>query len=96
MEIRFLAPAQAELEEAVAYYNSQKDGLGFEFSEEIRRTVGRIVQYPEAWSSLSKRTRRCQTKKFPYGLVYHLRSLTRSLAWYDCPAWSWSDLSVCA
>lgn len=72
MQIRFLAPAQAEFEAAVGYYNSQREGLGFEFAEEIKRTIGRTVQYPEAWSSLSRRTRRCQTKKFPYGVIYHV------------------------
>lgn len=72
MKIQFLAPAQVELEEAVDYYNSQKVGLGIEFAEEVKKTIGRIIPYPLAWSSLSKRTRRCQTKRFPYGVVYHV------------------------
>ncbi len=72
MQIKFLAPAHSEFEEAIAYYNTQKEGLGFGFSEEVKRTIGRIIQYPEAWSPLSPRTRRCQVNKFPYGVIYHV------------------------
>jgi plasmid stabilization system protein ParE len=74
MMVEFLAPAQAELAEAVAYYDSQEQGLGSQFAAEVRRTIQRILQYPEAWSSISKRTRRCRTSKFPYGIIYQIRS----------------------
>jgi plasmid stabilization system protein ParE len=73
MLVRFLTPAQAELTEAVAYYESQKQGLGSEFAEEVKRTIQRILQYPEAWSPISKRTRRCRTNRFPYGVIYQVR-----------------------
>lgn len=48
MNIEFLEPAREEFIEAVGYYNAQKEGLGFEFSEDIRITIERIIQYPEA------------------------------------------------
>jgi plasmid stabilization system protein ParE len=73
MEVKFLAPAQAELEEAVAYYEAQKEGLGFEFTEEVKRAIQRILQFPEAWSPISRHTRRCRTSKFPYGVIYQIR-----------------------
>jgi hypothetical protein len=43
MVVRFLAPAQAELAEAVAYYDSQESGLGSQFAEEVKRTIERIL-----------------------------------------------------
>jgi hypothetical protein len=47
MDVVFLAPAQAELAEAVVYYNAQREGLGEEFAEEGQRTIARIIEYPE-------------------------------------------------
>jgi hypothetical protein len=72
MNIQFLEPAQAELAEAVNYYNAQSEGLGFEFSDAVHATIDRIIEYPEAWALVSKRTRRCRTKRFPYGIIYQV------------------------
>ncbi|MBI4686025.1 MAG: type II toxin-antitoxin system RelE/ParE family toxin [Nitrospirae bacterium] len=76
MEIKFLAPAEAEFADAIYYYNMQSEGLGYEFAAEIKRTIERIIQYPEAWVKLSKRTRRCRTNRFPYGVIYQVRKET--------------------
>ncbi len=65
-EYDFLEPAQIELEEVVKYYNEQRTGLGYEFATEVAATISRILRYPEAWTKLSKRTRRCRTKRLPY------------------------------
>ncbi len=76
MNIKFLAAAEAEFLDAIAYYNMQSEGLGYEFAAEVKRTIERIIQYPEAWFQLSKRTRRCRTNRFPYGVIYQIRSET--------------------
>ena len=73
MKTEFLAAAEAELAEAVAYYNEQSEGLCYEFAAEVKLTLARIIQFPDAWAKLSPRTRRCRTKRFPYGLVYQVR-----------------------
>ena len=70
MKIEFLSIAEIELKEAINYYNEQSEGLGFEFALEIEKTIERIIQFPEAWTRLSKRTRRCRCKRFPYGVIY--------------------------
>lgn len=76
MQIEFLEPARAEYDAAIAYYNEQKIGLGFDFEEEVKKCIQGIAEFPEAWSSLSARTRRCRTRRFPYGVIYQLRGTT--------------------
>lgn len=72
MTVRFLEAARNELREAVQYYDARRDGLGQEFLEEIRTTVRKIEQSPDTWSPLSENTRRCRTKRFPYGVIYRV------------------------
>jgi hypothetical protein len=78
MNVEFLAPARVEFAEAVSSYETQRPGLGYEFAAEVQRTIERILQYPEAWSLLSRRTRRCPTKPVP--LRHHLPSPRRHSA----------------
>lgn len=73
MRIEFLDPAKKELTEAIVYYNQESEGLGYRFAVEVRKTLSRILQYPHAWPPISKRTRRCRTGGFPYGVVYEAR-----------------------
>ena len=70
----FLEPAQDEFLEAVAYSNKQRTGLGAEFAEEVYRTIGRILRNPATWAKFSRRTRRCRTKRFPYAVIYQIKS----------------------
>ena len=74
MTVRFLAVALEELESAVAYYNSESPGLGYEFADEIFCTIQRAQANPTAWQALSPRTRRCLANRFPYGVIYQLRN----------------------
>ena len=70
MKIIFLEEAQIELDEAIEYYNTELPGLGADFLNEILNTLDRIANFQNAWHPLSKNTRRCQTARFPYGLIY--------------------------
>ena len=73
VHIRFLEIAQIELDEAIEYYNYESPGLGDDFLTEVLRALDRIGNFPEAWHPSSERTRRCQTRRFPYGLIYQIR-----------------------
>ena len=74
MNISYLDAADTEFQAAIDYYNTQSAGLGFEFSDEVKAAVARIRNYPTAWTPLSRRTRRCQVHRFPYSIIYELRS----------------------
>ena len=65
MTVDFLQAAEDEFIAAIAYYNLQSEGLGLEFAAEVKRTIGRIVEFPDAWTLISRRTRRCRTCRFP-------------------------------
>jgi plasmid stabilization system protein ParE len=74
MNVEFLTEARAEFEQVVAYYDQCGLGLGDEFTNEVEATIRRITDQPEAWSPYHHGTRRCLTRRFPYGVVYQIRS----------------------
>ncbi len=73
-QYRFTSAALTELREAIIYYEHLENGLGAAFLDEIEATVNRVLQYPEAWHQLSPRLRRCRTHRFPFGLIYQIRT----------------------
>ena len=70
MKVSLVREAQFELDETIDYYNNQLNGLGQDFLNEFLCTVERICNYPDAWHPLTKHTKRCQTRRFPYGVIY--------------------------
>ncbi len=70
MNVRFISPANDELDEAVRYYDHQFPGLGFRFYQEVNAAIERIKFMPDAWTKIGARTRRCLLKGFPYALLY--------------------------
>jgi plasmid stabilization system protein ParE len=74
MKFYFHPDAEAEFERAVEYYEQFQPGLGLEFAKEVYATITRIIQYPDAWSALSKNSRRCLVSRFPYGVIYQIKS----------------------
>jgi len=73
VKARFVSTAELELKEAVEFYESARAGLGGEFLAEVGETTRLIESFPLAWMSLSPRTRRCRTHRFPFGLFYQVR-----------------------
>lgn len=72
MKYSFHSAARLELIEAIAYYEESEKGLGIEFAREVFRSINKIIQFPLAWPKFSEDTRRCLTKRFPYGLLYQI------------------------
>lgn len=71
---RFTSAALTELTQATLYYERRENGLGTAFLDEVEATLNRILQHPNAWHQLSSRTRRCRTHRFPFGLIYEIRT----------------------
>lgn len=74
MNVKFLSPARREPREAVKYYEKQRTGLGKDFRDEVQSTIERIIAFPLGWSLLNSEVRRCQTKQFPYGIIYAIEN----------------------
>lgn len=70
MKIVFLQPAQAELDDAVAWHEEQVVGLGYEFLDEIDQSLRLIASYPHLQPFVDKKVRRCLVNRFPYGVFY--------------------------
>lgn len=73
MIVEFVLAAEEELEDAFNYFEAQRPGLGREFALEVDAAIGRIKEYPNLWQRLFEGVRRCQLKRFEYGLVYCVR-----------------------
>ncbi len=63
--------AEAELEEAVAFYEARRTGIGQALGAEAERAVGMIQQNP-LWCPRHGETnfRKCLLRKFPYTIFY--------------------------
>ena len=70
MKIRFLMPADREVDDAVIWYDNQLAGLGREFLDEIDRSVRLVRAYPEASTEIEPGIRRWLMARFPYSLIY--------------------------
>lgn len=76
MKLKLLTAAKTDVAGAIAYYNSEEPDLGSEFAGEVRKAIERVLQFPKGWASVSKRVRRCQVNRFPYGVFYSLKNDT--------------------
>ena len=76
MKVRFLKPAQSEVDDAVAWYDSQSRSLGTQFLDDLDRTVRRIAAYPLSGPKIEEHLQRSLLSRFPYGIIYGLDSET--------------------
>ena len=70
MNYFFHPEADAEFTGAIDYYEAREVGLGYDFALEVNSAIQRIVAYPRSWPVLDGDVRRCQTSRFPYGVLY--------------------------
>jgi plasmid stabilization system protein ParE len=70
MMIRFLEPAQIELDDAFTWYETEQKGLGRFFVKEVQHALRRISVFPESCQCIVPGLRRCLTRRFPYMVVY--------------------------
>lgn len=64
--------AAADIEEAFAWYEAQRSGLGNDFRSELRTTLERVAQAPERYPVVLRSTQRVFMRRFPYGVFYRV------------------------
>jgi toxin ParE1/3/4 len=76
MIIEIDSAARAEVDNAVAWYEAQRAGLGLEFLREVERAIETIVEMPSSWplwpnvSGLRVLVQRFLIHRFPYAIAY--------------------------
>lgn len=62
--------AVSDMQEAFEWYEEQKEGLGFEFIEEVETCFSQIRNHPQYYTSINERYRRLKVYRFPYLIIY--------------------------
>jgi plasmid stabilization system protein ParE len=73
----FHPDAEAELEQAIAFYEQRAEGLGADFLAAAEEAVRRAVEWPSAGTPLEAGRRRVYLRRFPYAVVYRVLSESR-------------------
>ena len=76
--LEFRPQAEAEIDEAAAWYEEQAPGLGRTFLTAVDRALQYILHNPLAFSRVAHQTRRLPIHGFPYSLIYQPRGNTVS------------------
>lgn len=66
----FRREAEAELAEAIDWYEARRGGLGGQFLLAVDAAVARIARDPEAYPIVHRDVRRVLLRRFPYALYY--------------------------
>jgi plasmid stabilization system protein ParE len=65
--------ARRELDEAAAYYDAERAGLGERLHAEFHSAAARIAEHPLLYPKAARDARKCNVRKFPYAIVYRFR-----------------------
>ena len=71
-DLRFLDEPQAalDIESAIEWYETERQGLGLEFAEELRAAYQRIAEGPRKYQVLRSGIRRAWLRRFPYAVFF--------------------------
>lgn len=72
-EVSFHRLAELELNEAAAYYELEKQGLGARFLREVDRCIESVIKHPRAGAIILGDVRRRLVRRFPYAVLYTIK-----------------------
>jgi plasmid stabilization system protein ParE len=74
LRIVFRRAAQTEFEDAAAWYEKQRVGLGDEFVFEIEKSLIIAAKAPERYATVFSDVRRTAARRFPYSIYFRVRA----------------------
>src|SRR5438132_1501198 len=66
--------AKQEMDDAIAWYESERPGVGVEFASEIGSLLARIADTPRQFRKVRGEVRRAVLHRFPYTIHFLLES----------------------
>jgi len=82
MILTVLPRARVEVEEAMAWYEERRPGLGSEFVSALHETLGQVLLHPRRWPAIHGDVRSLRMRRFPYRV--HYRVLTTTIEVLRC------------
>ena len=68
--------AREEFEDAVAWYEGQRPGLGDEFKTEVGETLRQILRSPERFRLVAPNIHKATVQRFPYSVYFSIELST--------------------
>jgi plasmid stabilization system protein ParE len=69
-EILITPTALLDISEAIEYYNTKANNLGYKFADDLENNLRQIALMPKAYSIRYKNVRGKLLKKFPFLILY--------------------------
>lgn len=69
-QVKVQRQAQVDAEEAAAWYEEQRAGLGIEFVLELDAAIERAAESPESYAQQYRAARRVLLRRFPYAVYF--------------------------
>lgn len=71
-KVIFETEAEAEFKEAIAWYDSQTDGIGQRFSNEVRAALSEAAKHPQRFPFAGPTTQKIKMQGWPYAIYFTL------------------------
>jgi len=72
MKVEYHPLTVSDLNNAIAYYNQLRAGLGAEFRSEVYAAIARARANPFQYAIVEHGIRRCFAHRFPYSVLFRL------------------------
>lgn len=76
LRVAFRRAARKEFEEAAAWYEERRPGLGSVFVEELEHAIASAAAAPQRYPVTFGDVRRTVTRRFPFAIYFRVRSET--------------------